>query len=120
MITNFEGITYELTDEERTLLPELLQGFRAKTKQNPVKAPDIVAKINAAKLIRGKFSEARLRKMCNYIRANGLLPLIATSAGYYVSYDEAEIKREMESLLQRAASIVSGAKGLGKFLEKKQ
>ena len=117
MITNFEDITADLTDEEKRLLPLLLKGFSTKTKANPVKAPVIVERINAARLVSFKFSEVRLRKLCNYIRKNGLLPLIATSKGYYVSYDPEEISREVESLLERAQSIAVSAQGLRKFLE---
>lgn len=97
-------------------MPYILQGFSTKTKSNPVKAPVIVEKINAAHITPLKFTESRLRKMCNYIRTHGLLPLIATSRGYYVSHDKQEIKSEIQSLLERANSIVTSAKGLEKFL----
>lgn len=118
MITNFENITFELTDKERLLLPVLLTGFRTKTKDNPIKAPDVVKKINEAHIVPYKFTESRLRKICNYIRVHGLLPLIATSKGYYVSYDIAEINSEITSLRQRANAIASSAQGLEKFLQK--
>lgn len=111
MITNFESITYELTEAEHKMLPMVISGFKNYTKDNPIKEPDIVSRWNE-RHPNAKLTGARLRKLVNYIRANGLLPLIATSKGYYVSYDKAEIEAQIKSLRQRAASIISCADGL--------
>ena len=54
--------------------------------------------------------------MVSHIRSNGL----ATSKGYYVSNDVAEIKGQIESLEQRARSIQSCADGLLNYLKKKE
>ena len=35
MITNFEKITYELTDVELKMLPLIIQGFKRYTKEYP-------------------------------------------------------------------------------------
>ena len=110
MITNFEEITYELTDLEKTLIPLLIAGFSNRTKDNPIKEPQIVSKMKEYKL-----TSARLRKCINFIRANGLLPIIGTSKGYYVSYDSEEIKKQIASLNQRANSIIRCAQGLQKY-----
>jgi len=66
--------------------------------------------------LKNKFSEPRLRKCSNYIRTNGILPLIATSQGYYVSYDKQEINSQIQSLVERANSILKSAEGLKKFI----
>lgn len=116
MLTNFEHITRELSDEERRLLPVLIAGFAKRTKSNPVHAEYVVSKINEKKIIEGVFTQSRLRKLCNFIRRNGLLPLVATSKGYYVSRDNAEIRRAVRSLYERANAIVTAAKGLEKFI----
>jgi hypothetical protein len=44
------------------------------------------------------------------------LPLIATSQGYYVSYDKQEINAQIQSLVERANSILKSAEGLKKFI----
>ena len=119
MITNFDNITHELTDEEKKLLPLIIKGFQTKTKSNPITGKEIVEAIMAKKQQLGikSFSEPRLRKLTNYIRSNGILPLIATSNGYYVSNDIAEINAQIESLMDRSMAIRNSAEGLRKYIE---
>jgi hypothetical protein len=119
VITNFEDITYELTKEEMALIPPLVKGFSTHTVDNPIKAPEIVAAMRRhlkSKGSRTTFSEARLRKCCNYIRGQGLLPLIATSKGYFVSRDRVVIESQIRSLVERADAIAHSAHGLNKFI----
>jgi len=119
MITNFETHTDELNPEEIKLIPILVKGFKRHNKDNPIKAPEIIKAINDKRgqlMLKNKFSEPRLRKCSNYIRTNGILPLIATSQGYYVSFDRDEINAQIESLNQRANSILQSAEGLKQFL----
>ena len=76
-----------------------------------------MAKINLNKLTKIKFTEVRLRKIVNYIRTNGLIPLIATSSGYYVDYSpEKVIESQIKSLKERSSSIYHCAVGLEKIL----
>ena len=114
MIDNFEELTYELTECEIKILPLLISGFKNYTIHNPIKEPDIVKRFNERNQV--KLSGVRLRKLVNYIRSNGLLPLIATSKGYYVSYDRDVINSQIKSLNQRAQSINNCANGLKKYL----
>lgn len=119
MIKNFENITFELTEEEYKLVDLVVSGLKKRQKDNPIKGEEICEKINVGLDKFGltkKFSDARLRKITNYIRANGILPVIATSKGYYCSYDTDEIKSQIDSLYQRAEAIKSSADGLKKFL----
>ena len=119
MITNFDEITEELNEDEKRLVPILIKGLSNKEKSNPVTGKQICARINAFKDTYGlkrPFTEPRLRKICNFIRVKGILPLIATSNGYYVSYDQKEIEAQIESLNERAAAIQASAEGLRKFM----
>lgn len=119
MITNFEHITRELTDEECKLVPILIKGLKRRTKEIAIKAPEIVDAINsqAEKFgLKNKFSEVRLRKIVNFIRSEGILPLMATSNGYYCTEDREEIRSQIESLTQRAEAIMVSANGLKKYL----
>jgi hypothetical protein len=121
MVTNFEEITKELTEEEMKYVYILVTGFQKRTKDNPIKAPDLIKSVNAfveknRPDIKQKLSEPRLRKLCNFIRSNSLIPLIATSNGYYVSYDKDEIHKQMQSLLDRGNAIIKSSLGLVKFL----
>lgn len=121
MITNFEEITSELNPIENKLVPVIIKGLSTKTKTNPVKAVDIVKGINdyllKINVTNYTFTESRLRKISNLIRCNGILPLIATSKGYYVSDDPQEIENQIKSLYERAESIMASANGLRKFLK---
>lgn len=119
MVTNFEEITKELTPEEIELIPFLINGFKSHTSENPIKAPDIVRQMNEWLVGKKKIrmNEPRLRKCVNYIRTQSLLPLIATSNGYYVSYSREELESQIKSLRQRAQSIINCADGLTKFTE---
>ena len=119
MITNFEEHTSELTNEEMEILPIVVHGFRNYKKDNPIKAELIVSRMNEFLSARGfktKMSQPRLRKMVNYIRTNGIIPLIATSNGYFTSDCKETIQEQIKSLQERANSIERCATGLKKFL----
>ena len=118
-VTNFEEFTHELTNEEMEILPIVVHGFRNYKKENPIKAQLIVDRMNEYLLARGfktRMSQPRLRKMVNYIRTNGLLPLIATSNGYFTTDCKETIQDQIKSLQERANSIKRCASGLEKFL----
>lgn len=120
MLTGFEDITKELTNEEKLFLKPLLNGFNSHGKDNPIKAPDIVEAMNKwaiKKGIKANFSEVRLRKMVNAIRTNGVLPLIATDKGYYTTTERAELEKQILSLRERANSIMRCATGLQKIMD---
>jgi hypothetical protein len=118
MINNFEDFTEELTPDELKLVAPLMNGLRTKTKEQTIKAPEIVKAMNVFADKNGliKITEPRLRKLVNHIRVKGILPIIATSQGYYVSYDKQDILDQINSLTQRANSILKSADGLRNFL----
>jgi hypothetical protein len=119
MITNFEEFTNELSSDEMEILPIVVHGFRNYKKNNPIKAELIVTRMNEYLLARGyktRMTQPRLRKMVNYIRTNGLIPLIATSQGYFTSDCKQTIQEQIKSLQERANSIQRCAAGLVKFL----
>jgi len=118
-VTNFEEFTHELTSEEMEILPIVVHGFRNYKKANPIKSELIVTRLNEYLLARGykiKMNGPRLRKMVNYIRTNGIIPLIATSNGYFTSDCKETIAEQIKSLQERANSIERCAEGLKKFL----
>jgi len=118
MITNFEEITKELTEDEKKLVPVIIKGLSTKTKDNPIKGVDIVNAINEKRDKYGVklFSEPRLRKIISFIRTEAILPVIGTSNGYYVTNDRTELQSQIDSLTQRAEAIMTSANGLKKFL----
>ena len=119
MITNFEEHTHELTSEEKEILQLVIHGFRGYKKSSPIKAELIVKRMNVFLENNGykiRLTQPRLRKLVNYIRSNGLLPLIATSNGYFTSDCKLTILEQIKSLQERANSIERCAQGLKKFL----
>jgi hypothetical protein len=121
MLTNFEQHTEELDAHDLAIIPIVIKSFSKYTKDNPIKAPEIVTSFNLNREKIGypkKMTEPKLRKICNHIRSNGLLPLIATSQGYYVSFDQREVNEMIRSLRERANAINRSADGLVKFADK--
>lgn len=118
MIKGHENITSELTSEELWLANDMIRFFMNKTKQNPVKSIQIVIGINKHYTLKKRFTDVRLRKIINYYRVNAILPIISNSNGYYVSYDPADIDEMVQSLTQRAGSIIDCAFGMKKILLK--
>ena len=119
MITNFEEHTHELTSEEMEILQLVIHGFRAYKKNNPIKAELIVKRMNVFLENNGykiRLTQPRLRKLVNYIRSNSLIPLIATSQGYFTTDCKQTILDQIKSLQERANSIERCAQGLKKFL----
>ena len=117
MITNFEEITANLTSEEKLLTVEIITILSKIKKDNPIKSFELVNLINKKLSIADvNFTGVKLRKYCNYIRSKSLLPIIATSNGYYVSYDKKEIALQIESLEQRSEAILNSVNGLKFYL----
>lgn len=120
MLTNFEEITHELSNEELEIIPIVVHGFKKYTKENPIKAPTIVTGLNEylkKNNFKIRMTQPRLRKMVNYIRSNSIIPLIATSNGYFTSDCKETIRDQVQSLQQRANSILRCADGMKKFLQ---
>lgn len=120
MIKNFELHTEDLNVEERMLAKRLISAFSKRSKENPVTATEIVTGVNKNMKLTQKFSDRRLRKIINHYRVHGILPIISTSKGYYVSYDENEIEGMVISLTQRANSILEGCFGMQRILKEEK
>lgn len=103
MLTGFENITHDLTDEEMKLVPVFIKGFQDKI--GPSKA--VTNKVIVERLGKKyKISDARVRKIINHIRNHNLVPgLVASSQGYYVTRDPEELRRYIESLDGRESEI---------------
>jgi len=121
MITNFEKITRALSPEEVGVILSLTRVLSSASYRNPIKADEIVRRVNG-KQEKGDqpvfFSQVKLRKLVNFIRSESILPVIATSRGYYLSYDRDEIAMQIKSMEERADAITNAKNGLMIFLDK--
>lgn len=115
MITGFENITHDLTEYEKGLVPVFAMGFKSKVgKENAVTNKQIVEKLSS----KYKITDARVRKIINYIRNKNIIPgLVASSDGYYVTNDPEELKRYISSLDQREAAIREVKIGMLNYLK---
>lgn len=121
MITNFEKHTVDLSEEELAYLPDVKRYLLSLLSGPAVKQNDLCDMINMKFVMEYgpesmHITAARLRKYFNYIRVNGLLPLIATSDGCYISNDQNEIMKQITSLKERARQIMRAAEGMEIFL----
>lgn len=111
MIQGFNNETAPLTDYERkTILPIIAGWLRHTSKERPI--------INktATKWLKDRgynISEPRFRKVVSAIRIEGIVEnVIATSKGYYVTDDPAEVAEYITSLRERASAINAVADAL--------
>lgn len=114
MIEGFEKETSPLNDEEKKLIPILIKGLANKDSKDKAMIGKEICRIITLKY--SKLTEPRLRKITNFLRSEKILPVIATSNGYYVSYDKKEIKKQINSLEQRIEAMQTAVNGLKKWL----
>ena len=102
MIQGFSEQTKPLTPYENdVILPLVLQGFHAKIGKQGYKVDN-----------------ARLRKIINHIRINGMvIGLIATSDGYYIAETRKELEVYLKSLEGREGAIHAVRKSLERQLQ---
>lgn len=109
-----------LTNEELSkIVPILLQVLLTTNSDTRLYSTDIVRIMSVMlsnKKINYNFTQVNLRRMINYLRSIGKLPIMAGPRGYWVSTSKEEILAQVESLESRAASIMQAASGLRKFL----
>lgn len=118
MITNFEELTFALTQDEKKAIKLIIAILKKTSKENAIKSNELIGMINSKlKPKEGKeLNGVRLRKAVNYIRSKSMLAIIATSKGYYSTTDANEVKRQIKSLNERAEAIKNSAIGLTNFL----
>jgi len=105
MLNGFQTQTEPLTEYERdTLLPVIVRGLINKVGE--AKAITNAAITRAMKSAGYQLTEARLRKIINHIRVNGMVScLIATSKGYYIATSRQEMEDYITSLRGREDAI---------------
>jgi carbamoylphosphate synthase small subunit len=106
MLTGFETITHELTEQEMKFVPAIVAHLSLrKGKVNAITNQALSEYLKVRSI--GSVAGARMRKLINYIRHKHLVPaLIATSAGYYIAETPAEIEAYITSLDGRANEII--------------
>ena len=108
MITGFEKLTEELSNEELNKVGLIIKGIGARTgKENAIAGRVICEKMN--------LSPVRLRKIIHFIRVNNLLYGVSSnSRGYYIAKNLKEFEECIISLKQRIRSQVDVLNALEK------
>lgn len=106
-----------LNEYEIGLVDIIIHGLKKRTVANPITG----AKICATMRERGyKITEPRLRKIINHIRANAMLPVVASSHGYYTTNSRRVVQDQIDSMKSRQAGIQAAIEGMEKFLHGQQ
>jgi hypothetical protein len=105
MINGFKPQTEPLTDYERdTLLPVICRGLKCKVGE--ARAVTNAAITKGMRRLGYQLNEARVRKIINHIRTEGLIKwLVATSKGYYIATKREEVEQYIDSLKGREYAI---------------
>lgn len=111
-----------LTNEELSKVVPILEKLLLSTNESAkLYSTDIVRNmivLLAFQKINYNFTQVTLRKMINYLRSTGRLPIMATSQGYWVSYKLEDMTAQIESLESRANSIMLASYGLRNIIKK--
>lgn len=112
------------SDDINILIPLLVKMFKAKSsKDNVLQTKKITTFFTEKKSqlqFSGTFTSQRLQKLVNYIRVNSILPIIATSHGYYYSEDPQDIRDMIEQFESRIEAMKAAQEGLKYILEEKK
>lgn len=100
----------QLTKVESDLVPFVARLVRkSKGSENAITAKGVVKAI-AKKYPAYKMSDARVRRIINFIRVNGIVKnLLASSKGYFVERDSDMVKQYVKSLLTRSRAVMEVA-----------
>lgn len=112
MIKGFTEQTKHLTGyEQDVLLPYVVSGLRTKIGEgNAIK---MQAMCDGMKSTGFKVSPARMRKIINHIRRNGLVDrLMASSKGYWIEMNDGRLRDYIAGLRERAGAINNVADAL--------
>lgn len=117
MITNFEDITYDITDDEKRVAIYIERLLKSKNVFfNNKELSEMIIKASGGDK-RYLFKDARIRKIINYLRLTTCPNIIATSKGYKISNDKEELKKYLDSLLERIDAIRSVAESTNNYIK---
>ena len=116
MVKNFEEMTFDLTSEEWSKLGEVMDcliAYLPTEKKNLRKQSEIALylEVNTGMEV----SDIRVRKYINYFRSTGLLPIIATSKGCFISYEAKHLEGQITSIQNRINGLANALNGLKKI-----
>ncbi len=108
MINGFTEYTEQLNEYERdTLLPLIVRGLQTKVGANNAITNKSIVEALTQSGYKGLHG-ARIRKIINYIRIQGLINnLVASSKGYWIEQDIEERRKYVSGVKSRAKSMLA-------------
>lgn len=103
------------TDDLEYAIPMVIKILQRTSQDRPLLCDRIVFFMNNKQGeigMKNKMNPPRLRKIINYIRTYGILPVMSGSNGYFISYDIEVIENMIKSLTSRMIAIQQGINGL--------
>ena len=103
------------TDDYEYAIPMIIKILQRTSEESPLLSDRIILFMNNKQTeigMKNKMNPPRLRKIVNYIRTNGIIPVISGSNGYYVSYDQEVIDNMVLSLESRIIAMQHAVVGL--------
>jgi hypothetical protein len=119
MIKNFEQITFDFTSDEWSKMGAVMDcmiAYLPTEKKNLRKQSEIALYIEMNVGI--ETDVIRVRKYINYFRSTGILPIIATSQGCFISYEAKYLESQIQSLQGRINGLQNAKNGLQKIYDK--
>lgn len=107
----------KLTKKDKSiLLPAVKELLIKCTKNRTMLGSEIVKWCNDNIELENKLTEPKLRMVINLLRQQEI-PVLASSLGYWISYDKEEIAETVVSLNNRIKSIMSAIGGLNQCIK---
>jgi hypothetical protein len=115
MIVNWEKYTHELTEQEKKIVPRIIQGIVKRVgKEKAIKNSKMCTQL---RLEGHTISGPRLRKILNFIRSTGIIRnIVATSEGYYIATTQKDLDDYRESINARVNAISRNLNGIDRTL----
>ena len=107
------------TDDLEYAIPMVIKILQRTSEDRPLLCDRIVLFMNNKQGdigMKTKMNPPRLRKIINYIRSYGILPVMSGTSGYYLSYKYEDVEDMVDSLESRIVSIQQAKAGLNNIL----
>ena len=96
-ITNFSRETHELTLTEKALSNIVADVLQNTSYEKQKCNAEILAEVHFKSHLNVNITSVRLRSIIHYLRTEKHIPILATSRGYYISYDTQIIALHVKS-----------------------
>jgi hypothetical protein len=106
-----------ISQEDKLMAPVVASKLRKWTTKRPMVSEKFITKFNSGRK-RYQLSGPKLRSICNYLRTEAQVPIVATSSGYSIQPSTKALLKQYNSLKSRAEHITNAANGVRKMINR--